>query len=182
MKKEKLTQEDVRFLFNYDPDTGIITWKNTECKSVRIGDVVGAKHKYGYLLVYAYGKNYPAHRIIWLYVHGNFPEKEIDHINHIRDDNRICNLRSVTSSENSRNQTISSRNTTGVTGVSFNKSKNKYQSQIRYRKKDIWLGTFDNIEEAKQSRKQAEIKYGYHQNHGEDLRKENEELKEQLNK
>ena len=91
---------------------------------------------------------------------------QVDHINHDRTDNRIENLRLVNANENGKNQKASVRNKSGVVGVSWKKSKNKWHSQIMVNGKQIHLGFFDNIDEAKKARIDAERKYGFHENHG----------------
>ena len=99
---------------------------------------------------------------------GHIPENaEIDHINHVRDDNRLCNLRFVTGSENSKNQSVSSKNTTGVTGVHFSKARKKYRAQIKVNRKIISLGMFYTLEEAAAARAEANLKYKFNSNHGE---------------
>lgn len=92
---------------------------------------------------------------------------EVDHINHVRNDNRLCNLRFVTRSENLKNQSISSKNTSGVTGVYFSKAKKKYIAQIKVNREVIYLGIFDTLEGAAEARRQADRKYKFNNNHGE---------------
>lgn len=107
------------------------------------------------------------HRIIMVLCFGHIPENaEIDHINHVRDDNRLCNLRFVTGSENSRNKSVSSKNTTGVTGVYFSKTRKKYRAQIKVNRKIMHLGMFDTLEEAA-ARAEANLKFKFNNNHGE---------------
>ena len=99
---------------------------------------------------------------------GHIPENaEIDHINHVRDDNRLANLRFVTRSENRKNQSVSSKSTTGVTGVYFSKSRNKFIAQIKVNREVIYLGIFETLEGAAEARRQADRKYKFNNNHGE---------------
>ena len=88
------------------------------------------------------------------------------HINHIRDDNRLSNLRFVTKSDNNRNKSRSSNNTSGVTGVRYRKDKRKYVAQIKVDGLIIQLGSFVTLEEAAKVRKAAEIKYKFNVGHG----------------
>lgn len=98
---------------------------------------------------------------------GHIPENaEIDHINHVRNDNRLCNLRFVTRSENRRNQSVNSKNTSGVTGVCFLKARKKYMAQISVDRENIYLGIFETLEEAAEARRQADRKYKFNNNHG----------------
>lgn len=111
-------------------------------------------------------RKYKAHRMAWLYEHGELP-KMIDHINHIRDDNRMCNLREIQDrKENNKNKTMFKTNTSGVTGVYWQKSIKRWTAKIRVNKKLINLGAYGSKEDAIIARKNAEIKYEFHANHG----------------
>jgi hypothetical protein len=137
-----LTQARLKELLDYNPDTGIFTRKVSR-PGFRVGDVAGSLTERGYIKIGIDGKNYSAHRLAWLYVHGKSPDNCIDHINGVRDDNRISNLRDVTSQENSstvlarKNQADAiSAGKTGVKGVSVQRQKHKdkiyeyYHAQI----------------------------------------------------
>jgi len=100
---------------------------------------------------------------------GAFPLDEVDHENHIKDDNRWLNLVAATHPENSRNQSLHKNNNSGYTGVHWSKDSNKWLSKIRINGKDTHLGSFDELEDAAEARKEAEVKYGFHENHGRDL-------------
>lgn len=107
------------------------------------------------------------HRVVMLMCYGFYGEGlDADHINHVRNDNRLFNLRFVTRSENSKNQSLSSKSTTGVTGVSFLKARKKYIAQIGVNRKLIYLGMFETLEEAAEARRQADRKYKFNNNHG----------------
>lgn len=107
------------------------------------------------------------HRVVMLMCYGFYGEGlEVDHINHVRNDNRLFNLRFVTRSENMRNRSVSSNNTTGVTGVYFFKARKKYTAQIGVNRKLIFLGYFDTLEEAAAARAEANLKYKFNNNHG----------------
>jgi hypothetical protein len=110
--------------------------------------------------------NYRAHRVIWALVYGEWPVDQIDHVNGIRTDNRISNLRLVSNAENQRNAKRSKRNTSGVTGVYFHKLTGKHRAYIRVNYKRIDLGYFDRFEDAVAARKAADACYKFHGNHG----------------
>mgnify|MGYP000066762816 FL=1 len=107
------------------------------------------------------------HRVVMLMCYGFYGEGlDVDHINHVRNDNRLFNLRFVTRSENSKNQSLSSKSTTGVTGVSFLKARKKYIAQIGVNRKLIYLGMFETLEEAAAARAEANLKFKFNDNHG----------------
>lgn len=160
-----ITQNEVREIFNYDENTGAFTWKIRRANCIKVGTQAGSYHQ-GYRRVELNNKGYLVHRLIWLYVYGYFPENEIDHINHIRDDNRLCNLREVTKSENAKNQSKHSTNKSGHLGVHWHKHQAKWCANITYNGKVISLGYYHNKEDAINARVKAEILYGFHQNHG----------------
>ena len=160
-----ITQARLKELLDYNPETGVFTRRVSLSNRVKVGDVAGSKNSLGYLTICIDGKNQFAHRLAWLYVHGEMP-RYIDHINHDPSDNRIENLRSVSPQGNSRNQKLKSTNTSGFCGVYWNKRKNKWHSQIVLAGRNTSLGYYTSIEEAVNARKSAEIKHGFHENHG----------------
>jgi len=107
-----------------------------------------------------------AHRIVYSLHHGHHPKMQIDHINGIRSDNRPENLRDVNNRVNARNSRLFKSNTSGFHGVTWNKLEQKWKVRINTENKRICLGTFPTKEEAIRARIEAEIKYGYHENHG----------------
>lgn len=159
-----LTQERVRELFDYDPVSGNLTSKVYRGR-LKKGDRAGHTSKRGYRRVGVDGKSYREHRVIWLWIYGSMPKDQIDHINGIRDDNRASNLREVNNSENHRNKKIPTKNKSGVIGVCWVKDAEKWKSYISL-DRQIILGFYDEKIDAIEARKNAEIKYGYHQNHG----------------
>jgi len=157
-----LTQKRLKELLTYNPETGVFTRNCTTSPRAQAGQTVGSKHNAGYLCVSIDRKSHLLHRLAWLYMYGFLPEHDIDHINHDRTDNRIRNLRSVTRSENLRNQSVCPRNTSGIMGVSFDSERNKWM--VRIKKKH--LGRYSDYFEAICVRKSAESRYGFHPNHG----------------
>lgn len=111
-----ITQERLKELLNYNPDTGDFTIKTSRvCRGIK-DSVAGWLESTGYIRICLDYKKHSAHRLAFLFIEGRFPNR-IDHINHIRNDNRWVNLREVTHQENSKNQSINSKNTSGVMGV-----------------------------------------------------------------
>jgi len=110
-------------------------------------------------------RHYLAHRLAWFYVYGEFPTM-IDHIDGNRTNNKISNLRQVSSKENQCNLTIAANNTSGITGVSFSKERSKWEAKIQIDGKTIHLGRYLDKEDAILARKQGEVKYEFHKNHG----------------
>lgn len=142
-----LTQSELMEILNYDPNTGEFIWKIHK-KGIKDSLIAGSIKSTGYIDI-VYNKNInKAHRLAWLYMTGNWPTKHIDHINGIRNDNRWCNLREASFAENAQNKAMSKNNTSGYTGVSWRKSRNKWQAMIFINKKRIHLGTFDDPYEA----------------------------------
>jgi len=128
---------------------------------------IGSKHHSGYRQVQISGKLYMVHRLIWIIYNDEIPSgMEIDHINHIRDDNRLINLRLVTRQDNRRNQKLTARNTSGTMGVYLIKKSNRWCAQIKVDGKVIYLGTYSIKKEAIEVRKKAETTYGFYKNHG----------------
>lgn len=174
-----ISQTYLKEALDYNPDTGIFVWRArpiNHFKTSRGFNIFNAvyAHKaagcidkfHGYLQITIDGKLYPAHRLVWAYVHGEFPVNDIDHISHDRSDNRISNLREATRAQNTRNQTMRKTNKSGFNGVSWAKTKGKYVAQIRTNGKAVHLGQFSDIKDAIAARQAANIKFGYHKNHG----------------
>lgn len=130
---------------------------------------LNALDKKGYKVGALFNKNYKSHRIIWFMIYGCWPE-HVDHINGIKSDNRISNLRNVSNLENHRNMGLQKNNKTGVSGVDYCKEEKVYRARIRNEGREIILGYYQNLKDAKNARKLAEIKYKYHKNHGDRIR------------
>ncbi len=175
----------LRKLLRYDPETGALIWRARPVEMfVMPVDPAEAKarnwnRRYaglpaygrsvaGYGLVGVLSNRLLAHRVAWAIYHGRWPDGNIDHINGVRDDNRIANLREVTAAENNRNMRRRSDNKSGVSGLFWHGPTRKWRVTIRDSGRQIYLGSFANREDAIAVRKAAERRYGYHPNHGRD--------------
>lgn len=146
-----INQIELKRLLNYDPKTGIFT-RIVEQKAAKVGDIAGYRHPNGYVLIRLHSKRYLAHRLAWLYMTGQFPLNNIDHIDLIKENNSWSNLREADDFENEYNKNISKRNSTGYKGIWFNKSRNKWESSIVVRGKRTNLGRFTTANEASAAR------------------------------
>lgn len=161
----------------YDPETGNLYWKvadtiffqsEVSCKKWNArfaGTIAGTKSTSGHVNALFRGKKKKVHRIIWLMVHGDWPDY-IDHINGIPDDNRLSNLRSVERSENYRNFPKRKDNKSGCPGVNWYKRRNMWVVRINVNGESKNLGYYTSLDEAILVRRQAERQFGYHENHG----------------
>lgn len=157
-----ITQNQLKKTLSYDKNTGIFIWKNIGENKIA-GNVEKEK---GYVRIKINGKNYYAHRLAWLYIYGEMPVVQIDHINHNRIDNRIENLRIATNKVNLKNQSKRKTNTSGANGITWCKRAKKWYATISIDGKRKSLGYHIKFSEAVDARKDAEVLYGYHKNHG----------------
>ncbi len=141
-----LTQERLKEILEYDQNTGIFLWKEKISKKVIVGEIAGYLESRGYWEICIFGRKYKAHRIAWLYVYGNFPTNQIDHINRVRTDNSIFNLREATNLENSLNHDANKNNKSGFRGVHWNSNTQKWRAQARLNGKRIELGLHKTAE------------------------------------
>ena len=123
-----ITQQRLKEFLDYNPDTGVFTWRESYFPS-KIGKPAGGPFR-GYLRLMVDGKLYLCHRLAWLYVHGDWPTETIDHINGIKSDNRIKNLRAVSHMENCQNRPLRKDNSSGISGVCWDKSSNHWRATI----------------------------------------------------
>lgn len=157
--KSKLTQERLKELLDYDPDTGLFTWRVNKGRG-KIGLTTGYTNNRGYSQIGIDGKFYISHRLAFLYMEGYFPENGIDHIDRDKLNNRWKNLREVSQLCNTRNRSIRIDNKTGVVGVRWRSRAKKWNAYIRV-KKCIHLGSFNNFIDAVKARWDAEVKYNF---------------------
>jgi len=147
--QEKLTQKKIRELFDYNPDVGVLKWKKPRSPRVATGDEAGCVDKStGYRQVYIGNKAYYTHRLIWFFVHGYFPEHQVDHINRDRLDNRINNLREVSQSCNNKNTGLRNDNKSGITGVSWDNNRGQWEVKISNNGRQRSLGRYRDFSDA----------------------------------
>lgn len=179
MKREALTAEVVRQLLDYDPSTGVFRWKArgpewfptprrvNSWNGRHAGQIAAYQSPRGYQHIQIFKVRHAAHRLAWLFAHGAWPKGEIDHINHVRNDNRIGNLRDVPSGGNQRNRRLRCNNTSGHAGITKPKGCRKWLvrigSGVEQRRH---IGYFETLEEAIAARQCAMQQHGYHENHG----------------
>jgi len=169
----------LKTLVSYDAETGEMVWlerphclfKNKQAAkswntrySGKKATTVDGK---GYLVISIFEKRYLVHRLAWLYTYGEWPDV-IDHINGVKTDNRLCNIRNVTQQSNHMNNRKARNNTSGATGVYLNKRNNLWCAQMKFNGKTYHLGSSRNFDEAVQMRKAEEKRLGFSERHGSD--------------
>jgi len=164
MNNDSITQGELKELFYYDSETGYFV-RIKKRQGCRVGDIAGNIHQ-GYRRIKINGEHYFAHRLAWLFMTGNWPDAEIDHINHDRDDNRFSNLRAATRIENSKNIKRSSNGKSVIYGVTWSESRRRWKASIGSGRNHVHLGHYPDIFFAIYIRKTAEHIYEYHENHG----------------
>ena len=165
MHTDILTQSRLKELLQLS-DEHFFIWKKSNSNAAKIGNIAGTVTGHGYRVIKLDGNRYYAHRLSWLWHYGEFPKGQIDHINHNRLDNRIDNLRAVSNQDNHRNETLSTNNSSGFTGVCFATREKRFRAHIKVDFKQIHLGHFKELSDAVLARIKAEEKYGFHKNHG----------------
>lgn len=166
------TPEYLRKRLRCEPETGKLFWLDCDEKQQRWRTAWAGKEAFTALDRGGYKHGcidflkLRAHRVIWAMHYGVWPSDEIDHINGVRDDNRIGNLRVVSRHENMRNAAMHKNNTSGVCGVSWSKACCKWRAHIMVDRKQIHLGVFDDVADAVAARLAAEREYGYTDRHG----------------
>lgn len=165
-------------ILDCDPEAGVLTWRPRQksygsnghhwkrFNAVFAGKRAGYLTGYGYVNLSILGQKYTAHRVVYAMATGHWPKGEIDHINGDPTDNRIANLRDVAASENMKNRPRQCNNSSGVQGVRKKTHSHKWIAFIYDGGKQIHLGTFDAKQDAIDARCRAELRYGFHPNHG----------------
>ncbi len=158
-----MTGDELKQVLHYEPATGVFTRRISKSNGVKIGDVAGSVNKVnGYRLIHVNNKNYNASRLAFLYMTGHFPTNEADHESGVRDDDRWENLRDATRSVNCRNNLIRKDNSSGITGVHWNKSAKKWRARLRINNRPLHLGSFTDKYDAVVARREAEIEHDFY--------------------
>lgn len=131
---------------HYDAKTGIFTWLRPASHRVLINSIAGSYNDSGYIIISLDGVKIRAHRLAWRITYGYWPIEQIDHINGIRDDNRICNLREATNGQNRQNIAKRKDNKSGFIGVYYAKWANAWRAEIRIAGVRQRLGYFETPE------------------------------------
>ena len=155
----ELTSARLKELLHYDTKTGLFTWKVSRGR-VKAGTIAGTLDSKGYSVIAINGKVYKAHRLAWLYTFDIWPKSDLDHINQVKSDNCIENLREVSKSENQQNRNIKSKS--GFRGVTWSKQSGKWHAQIVIDYKYHHLGFFDHAEDASRAYQAAAKKLHTH--------------------
>ena len=164
-----ITQDRLKELLHYDPISGQFTWLVSR-RCIKAGSLAGykinIKSNKSYIGICVDLKKYVAHRLAFLYMNGEIPLLEVDHINGNGLDNRFKNLRLVSRIDNMRNTKLYKNSSSGVCGINWFKRDARWYAKIMVNYKNIHLGSFINKQDAINARKEAIIKYGFHENHG----------------
>lgn len=170
MARELPNIDILRSLVSFNPETGELHWKPRGEKSWDPQNAGKRAFKRirseGYFSGTLLGYPIDAHRVAWAVFHGAWAKNQIDHINGDKLDNRIINLREVSVKENHRNMPAPSTNTSGCVGVYWHKNKRRWNASIKVDGKLIHIGNYLEKVDAIHARKQAEVQYGFHANHG----------------
>jgi hypothetical protein len=153
---QQLTRRRLRQLLGYDPKSGQWTWRLKKGRSAA-GYVAGSLNNYGYVVIRIDGQIYKAHRLAFLYMTGDFPPDQTDHINGDRADNRWCNLRHATNGQNMMNAGLRADSTSGVRGVY--PYKDRWRAKIVVDGRQIYVGLYVTKEEAMAARQAAIAKF-----------------------
>lgn len=146
-KEHVLSVERLRAVLDYDPVSGVFTWKQTGNRALQPGDRAGTLHPRGYVFIKVGAFSYAAHRLAWLFIHSEWPKADIDHRNGLRSDNRIANLRECCGPlENNQNTKRYASNRSGFHGVGWHKSTGRWRARISVAGRQINLGLFDSAE------------------------------------
>jgi hypothetical protein len=171
----------MRQLLDYDPETGELRWRERTIEWFHghphspkgamaawnfdnAGKLASVSTNHGYATISLFSHPLRVHRVAWAIAYGEWPSGQIDHINGVRHDNRLANLRVVTNTENQRNRCRRSDNKSGVQGVRWEAKVNRWVVYIASR----YMGRYVDFDRAVAARKQAERDHGYHPNHGRD--------------
>lgn len=161
-----LTRAELDALLTYNRDEGTFTWKarphevlENRAFNARFAGKEAGRKAQGYVGITIEGVSIGAHRLVWFYETGHWPEQLIDHIDGNPRNNHFSNLREATCKQNATNTGLAKNNTSGAKGVCWNKGLKKWQAGIKHNRQQIHLGVFDDFEAAVAARKRAENEY-----------------------
>lgn len=158
MDAAELTQEFLKNVLDFDPETGNFVWKQRFGKRGIPGRIAGGLDFNGYWVITINKKRHKGHRLAWLYVHGRWPAVAVDHINGDRGDNRMVNLREATNSENQHNRRLQVNNKTGYMGVCWDAKAQRFRAVIRAHGRSRDLGSYACSLEAHRAYLEAKAK------------------------
>lgn len=168
-QKTSLTQEELKSQISYDPLTGnFYRISRVKGSNAPLGLITTNPTEFGYIRIRVLGKKYMAHRLAYLYMKNAWPE-QIDHKDQNRSNNRWDNLVESTDALNRKNLSRRASNNTGVSGVIWDKQRQRYVVRITYNYKQHWLGQFKTLPEAIAAREAANRKFNFSENHGKTL-------------
>ncbi|MEM8060592.1 HNH endonuclease signature motif containing protein [Morganella morganii subsp. sibonii] len=150
-----ITHSSLLESLHYNPDNGLFTWIKRVSNRVKVGEIAGSLSDTGYIDIRFKGKLFRAHRLAWFYVHNKWPDDVIDHINNIKTDNRLCNLRDVPVTVNASNLSKKSSSSSGYTGVTWCKSSRKWRVKIQVNGRHFHIGRYERICDAVQAYERA---------------------------
>lgn len=155
----EISQKELKERLRYDAETGNFYWaKVLPRSSSRVGDIAGCiENKNGYRVIKINRRMYKAHRLAWLYVHGQWPNEVLDHVNGDPSDNRICNLREATHSQNMWNSRTPKNSSSGMKGASWCTTNKAWISSIKKNRKTYHLGHFATADEAAAAYRRAAL-------------------------
>ena len=146
----ELTQERLKSLLRYEPETGHFYWLVRSGSRAKVGNIAGNKESIGYIRIRINNRGYLAHRLAFLFMDGVYPSEQVDHVNGVRCDNRWSNLRAATQAQNCHNLHGPTKNnrSSRFLGVSWDIGMKKWRAGIRVDHKSIYLGCHDSEEDA----------------------------------
>ena len=151
--RQELTQQRLHSLIRYDPQTGLMYWRETR-RGVVAG-LAGHRDGRGYLSIVIDRQRHYVHRLAFLYTLGYLPTEQVDHVDRDKSNNRWSNLREATCTQNRTNTGLKSSNTSGYIGVTWSKQHRRWQARIRAGGRRIYLGSFRTAEAASAARERA---------------------------
>jgi hypothetical protein len=159
--RKTLTQDELQRRLVYDADTGVFTRRVASGRHGchRAGEIAGTPNGNGYIRIRLGGKNYYAHILAWLYVHGTYPEVDIDHRDLDKANNRILNLRLSGKPGNMHNRPAHADNRSGAKGVTHRPKRGGWEARIYVNKKERSLGLFSSVELAAKAYEEAALLY-----------------------